>query len=243
MRGMSAFLVMALATAASAGWEDNRCVTCHEIEVLPISLGHTFADWQGSAHARGGVGCEKCHGGDARAADDAAHRGVLPATDPASLVAPARLPSTCGACHKKELQSFESTAHARQLRERGSGATCFTCHRAMATSFPTPRELAERCAVCHDKPLEAQAALAVLATSKMQLRRTQSAMDAARAANPTWYDGALERFHTLERESRDIELSWHTFQTKQVLQDARDLLKLAKSLSDEASVMAHHHAK
>ena len=82
----AAVLLLTLGTARGA-WEGNQCVACHEAERLPISLGHTFQEWHASAHARGGVGCEKCHGGDASAADAAvAHRGVLPGSDPKSLV-------------------------------------------------------------------------------------------------------------------------------------------------------------
>jgi len=62
-------LIVALVVPAQAAWEGNHCVTCHEAERLPISLGHSFEEWHASAHARGGVSCEKCHGGDPTASD------------------------------------------------------------------------------------------------------------------------------------------------------------------------------
>jgi hypothetical protein len=237
-------LLLALAVPACADWETNSCVQCHQREVLPITLGHSFPDWRASVHARDGVGCEKCHGGDPRAAAaDAAHRGVRPATDRESMVHPTRLAATCGACHQREAEAFEGTVHARQLAQKGSGATCFTCHEAMATSLPTPREITARCGVCHDKPVEAQAALAMVAMTKTRLWRTRRVMDTARTANPAWHERAIGRFHDLEREYRAVQLKWHTFDTRAVLQETRDLLKLTNTLAEEADVMIRRGAK
>jgi hypothetical protein len=238
--GLTIAMALAVAGTALAAWDDDQCVKCHEGEVLPITLGHSFADWRTSVHAKGGVGCEKCHGGDPRAMNaDAAHVGVKPASDPDSLVHPTRLPATCGACHPKELAAFEGTVHAKELAAKKSGATCFTCHDAMATSLPTARELSARCGACHDKPLEERAALAVLVSVKTQLYRTRKAVDAAKAANPKWHAGAVDRFHELEKDYHDVQIKWHTFATRDVLQESRELLKLSQGLADEAGLMAH----
>jgi hypothetical protein len=240
----SLVVLVALAAGARGEWEGNTCVQCHQREVLPVTLGHTFADWRASIHARDGVGCEKCHGGDATADDEAqAHRGVRPATEPESSVHPKRLPATCGSCHKKELEAFNGTVHAQQLAEKGTGATCFTCHEAMATSLPTPREMSARCGVCHDRPMQVQTALTMIAMTKTKLWRTRKALDIARTANPTWHDQAIGRFHDLEREYRDIQLKWHTFRTAEVLDDTRDLVKLADAIAKEADVMIRRGSK
>ncbi len=232
-------LAVALAAPAGAAPAGNQCALCHEIERLPISLGHSFEEWQASAHGRGGVGCEKCHGGDPAASDPTvAHRGVLPAAEPGSKVNAQQLAATCGACHAPELEAYSTTVHAQQVRESGQGATCFTCHGSMATSLPSPSELNARCSVCHKKPVEAQVALAVLASAKIRLRRTKRALDAARAPDPAWHEEALRRFHDLERSYGGITLRWHTFAMQAVLQDSRDLLALAKLLDEEAAVRA-----
>jgi len=230
-----AVIISYLVAPASAAWEDNHCVQCHEAEKLPVSLGHSFEDWRASSHARGGVGCEKCHGGDPAArGEEQAHRGVGPASDPKSKIHASRLASTCGACHPKELEAYDSTAHARQVADQQAAATCFTCHGSMATSLPTPADLQARCAVCHEKPVKAQAALTVLAAANNQLYRTRRAVDALKAVDEEWYRGAVERFHKLEETSRQISLEWHTFAMERVLPESRNLLKLGQLLSEEA---------
>jgi len=239
---IASFCLSALLLASGAfADEDNQCVACHETEVLPISLGHSFDDWRGSAHARGGVGCEKCHGGNPEASDaEAAHRGVLPASESGSLVNPVRLPATCGGCHAKQLAAFDATVHARQLKSRQGGATCSTCHGAMATSLPSPNELSLRCAVCHTKPVEAQAALAVFASSKMRMRRAHRTIESMKTTHPEWSRDALERFHSLERMYLEIELEWHKLATRKVIQHSKDLLDLTRNLQEEAEIESRH---
>ncbi len=230
-------LVVALAGRAWAAWEGNSCVTCHDAERLPISLGHSFDEWRGSAHARAGVGCEKCHGGDPTASDATiAHRGVLPASEAASLVSPQHVAHTCGTCHEKEFQAYSGTVHARQVAEHGRGATCLTCHGSMATSLPSPAELGARCGVCHTKPVQAQAALAVVATAKIRLYRTNRTLETLTTADPTWRADAMRRFHELEQRYRDVQLKWHTFAMSAVIRDSSDLLKLTKLLDEEIAV-------
>ena len=229
--------VLAGADRVLAAFEGNHCVSCHETERLPISLGHSFEEWHASAHARAGVGCEQCHGGDPSVSDAAAaHRGVLPAMEADSMVHTRRIAATCGACHPKELAAYRGTIHARQVQERGTGATCFTCHGSMATSLPSPSELSARCGVCHKKPIQTQAALAVLAMAKIHLHRTHRTLEAAKASDPQWQADAMKRFHALEGSYREIQLAWHTFAVDSVLQKSRDVLKLTKLLDEEAEI-------
>lgn len=230
--------LMALVGPVHGAWEGNQCVQCHQTERLPISLGHSFEEWHASAHARAGVACEKCHGGDAAVATlPAAHDGVLPASDPASLVSPQRLAATCGACHSPELQAYASTVHARQVQKDGRGATCMTCHGSMATSLPSPTELSARCGACHKKSVQAQMALVMLASAVNGLRRTNRTLDQT-TADPAWHAEAMQRFHDLERRSVDIALKWHTFAMEAVIRDSHDLIKLTNLLKEEADVRA-----
>jgi hypothetical protein len=217
--------------------EENQCVACHEAEQLPISLGHSFDEWRVSAHGRVGVTCDKCHGGDATAMLAAkAHEGVLTAADAASRVHPAHIAETCGACHQAELTAYSKTVHAKQVGHQKSGATCLTCHGSMAISLPSPAELRARCATCHDKPVEAQAALALLASAKMQLHRVRRSLQTTEAKGAEWHASALERLHEMERKYAGISLQWHTFEMEETARDSRDLLRLGKLLDEEIAV-------
>jgi len=106
----------------------------------------------------------------------------------------------------------------------------------MATSLPSPAELSARCGVCHQKPIKAQAALAVLATAKIRLYRTRRTLELAKAADPAWHADALRRFHDLEHAYREVQLKWHTFAMDAVLRETRDVLKLTKLLDEEVTV-------
>jgi hypothetical protein len=239
MRAPVAALVLGLLVGVAAAEQSaNQCVGCHESEVLPISLGHSFDEWRNSVHGRSRVACEQCHGGDPKAKDAAAaHRGVLPVSDRDSRLHPTHLPTTCGACHPRELQAYGETIHARKLKTEAKGATCFTCHGAMATSLPSPAELNARCAVCHAKPVGAQPALAYLAAAKIQLYRTKRAVDALETAKPDWHHEAIGRLHALEKTYRDLQVRWHGFETARVLDESKDLLRLAKILAEEATIL------
>lgn len=232
---IGAVLVLPARGAEVGGWESNQCVACHQVEQLPISLGHSTSEWQASSHARSGVGCEKCHGGDSSIADvKMAHDGVLPSSDPKSKVSPHNLAATCGGCHERQYAAYKDTVHAKQVEDDGDAATCLTCHGSMATSYPSPRELKARCSVCHEKPVQAQAALSWLAAAKTHLLRARRAIDQARSTAPEWYTGAVARFHSMEKDLASIELEWHKFDTEECLKQSRDLLSLGKLLEEEA---------
>jgi hypothetical protein len=224
-----------VAGAADVTWEANQCVACHQVEQLPISLGHSMSEWRASAHARGGVGCEKCHGGDASAHDaTAAHVGVLPAADAASKVSVHNLAGMCGSCHKEQYEAYKTTVHAKEIKKNGDAATCVTCHGAMATTLPSPAELSARCTTCHDRPVEARSALSWLAAAKIQLLRTQRDLAVTATTEPAWHTDAMTRFHDMEHSYKAIALKWHTFKLESTVHDSRDLLSLAKLLDEEA---------
>ncbi len=153
------------------------------------------------------------------------------------------LPATCGACHTRELGWYDGTVHSKLLKEKHAGATCFTCHGAMATGYPTPRELAERCSVCHPKPVGARESLVMVSAIKLQLQQTEDAVKAAGEANPAWLPGARDRLESLHKDYHGIQLKWHALRTLEVARDCRDLLKLAHALDDEANLMLRRQKK
>jgi len=129
----------------------NLCATCHlQIVQTRSTLTHTD-EWVTSSHALHGVGCEKCHGGDATTSDrTAAHRGVTRASDPSSPVSRGQLPATCGGCHAAETNAFERSTHNELLQTGDAWApTCTTCHSSMAADVLSPTDLERSCAHCH----------------------------------------------------------------------------------------------
>jgi hypothetical protein len=130
---------------------ENRCAACH-IRLVWTESRLTHADeWVTSKHASRNVGCEKCHGGDAKTSDETlAHRGVNKRADASSLVHATKQPGTCGRCHRAEVSAFAGSAHHRLLLDGDAAApTCTSCHTSMAADVPSPVALEARCLQCH----------------------------------------------------------------------------------------------
>ncbi len=147
----AACLVVVLAAGTAGAQTLGRCATCHFANYLSVPGASHLGEWAQSAHARAGVGCESCHGGDARTVVPAeAHAGVIDPKLPTSPVAPANLPATCGKCHEAEAAAFRRGPHYALLARGEAGApTCSTCHGAMTARVPSPAALEARCASCH----------------------------------------------------------------------------------------------
>ena len=96
-------------------YSKNQCVNCHAKSSLP-NLSSRYMDWHFSAHKTYGVGCDRCHGGDATARDpQRAHKGVIPSSSKQSRLSLERLPETCGTCHKAVVNSFVESVHYQKL--------------------------------------------------------------------------------------------------------------------------------
>ncbi len=151
--GLTSTLVALLGLAASVSAQQvmGRCATCHFANYLSVPGASHLSEWASSAHAREGVGCESCHGGDSTTVvPGQAHRGVVAPRLSWSSVAPANLPATCGACHADELAAFRRSPHDQPLmRGTANAPTCSTCHGAMTARVPSPAVLEARCANCH----------------------------------------------------------------------------------------------
>lgn len=213
----------------------NECVACHDVEHLPITLGHSMSEWRASEHARSGVTCEDCHGGDASIKDvTKAHVGVLPSSDKASKVSPANLAATCGSCHEKQYDAYKTTVHAKPTKDDAETANCVTCHGSMATSYPALQEMNSRCSDCHERRVEARAALSWLVSAKKELLRARRSVDEAKSVVPEWSNDAVARFHSMEKDLEAIEIKWHQFNMEDSIHESRNLLGLAKLLGEEA---------
>lgn len=133
-------------------YKSNTCVQCHSQLVEPLLVSSKHLEWQFSAHEAKGVGCEKCHGGDAAAKDKKkAHAGILPSTNIESRLSMRNQPDTCGACHQNIIAEFMKSSHYKQLKGIGLGPSCGNCHGHMATQVVYEASAtADLCARCHD---------------------------------------------------------------------------------------------
>lgn len=95
---LGTFLTWSSPVAAGA----EPCLPCH-MEKTPAAV----AQWQGSAHAKAGIGCEKCHGTD----HDRMVRGEARVTM-----------KVCGPCHEKALKEHRASRHGMGLHS-GWGCT------------------------------------------------------------------------------------------------------------------------
>ena len=144
-------MAVCAATPAAAQPLMTRCVSCHLANRAMVPSPQHLVEWEQSAHQKRGIGCDKCHGGDAwadRPVD--AHRGVFPAVSGKSTVNPANLVRTCAPCHSRNAQAFSTSLHETLVQsDERRAPTCITCHGAMTARVPSPSVLEARCAACH----------------------------------------------------------------------------------------------
>jgi hypothetical protein len=150
-------IALTITAFAVASAQQSRCADCHFASPAPpFSVGSRdweghLRDWDLSAHARSGVGCEKCHGGDPTTFEPiVAHRGILHWMNPASPVHRMNLPKTCGTCHAGPFVAFQKSRHFALLQGGNPVVpTCTTCHGAAGENRPSPKALERECASCH----------------------------------------------------------------------------------------------
>ena len=141
---------LALGATGAAAQSQSRCADCHFANPGSVSASH-LGEWDLSAHGRGNVGCETCHGGDPRSFEPfVAHKDILARPNPASPVHRANLPKTCGTCHTGPFVAFQRSKHyALLLANDKNGPTCTTCHGEAAGVRLSPKALEGQCASCH----------------------------------------------------------------------------------------------
>jgi hypothetical protein len=208
----------------------SLCADCHVATATPRSRAHLI-DWQRSAHAAHGVGCESCHGGDRAAIEPMrAHLAILGSEDPASPVHRRNLPATCGACHQRPSEQFGLSRHAALLRV-GSGIdapTCSTCHGEGGASLPSPEDVRTQCAQCHGvgKPAGHPEFPPAARLVMVQYRAARTMVDEVRAFIPLVADpdhrasldteatraalavrGAGDALHTMDYDAIDEKLT------------------------------------
>ncbi|HSR53434.1 MAG TPA: cytochrome c3 family protein [Acidobacteriota bacterium] len=162
--------------AAEESHQDSSCITCHDV-FKETPIGDMVEPFLKGVHARAGLGCESCHGGDPSTSDkelsmspDRGYKGV-----------PARgdMPQFCGSCHSSaeymrrfdpslridQVAEYRTSVHGQKLAEGDANvATCISCHGVhgmLPASNPLasvhPANVADTCATCHaDAELMAQ---------------------------------------------------------------------------------------
>lgn len=219
--------VALLAIAAPARAQPSRCEQCHFANFFDVPAPLRLADWPESAHARHGVGCDRCHGGDPTTfVPQDAHRGILGSRRAASPVNRANLPYTCASCHAGEVASFVKSRHLAVLQQGSANApSCSTCHGAMTARRPSPPAFEEACARCHTAesagavyPLAARGALdeintieGVLADAGVRIARVRDPMrrqqlTAQQALVHSALLGAIDAMHAFDLGALKIRI-------------------------------------
>lgn len=210
---------------------ENNCVNCHRevVQQDTAQPAHSFAEWEKSVHAKNGVTCDVCHGGDPSAKDKAAaHKNVARSSDQESRIYFNKLPDTCGACHAQELKGFKESAHYKELESSGKGPNCVTCHGSMATRVMTPREMESICTICHRRPTYAYAALLTLQSSQKLLDqlRSQLKLSQEQHLDVSGQSADLDRAKQTYRQTLQL---WHMFDMSKVMTESQNLNQLIRN--------------
>ena len=208
---------------AVAKLSNNQCVNCHAKSSLPANISSRYLDWHFSAHKTNGIGCDKCHGGDATARDaQRAHKGITLSSQKESRLSSENLPETCGSCHKAVVNSFVESVHYQKLNSSGLGPSCNTCHSHMGSSVATfPTDAATYCTLCHnstngllpqrpDIPAKAKKVMESIGRATYAVKFAQ---DLLKEAQDRKVDVAeqIEDMRLLQQLLHETKVGWHSF--------------------------------
>ena len=226
----AAFLVPAF-SAAETG--PDGCRDCHKDEKFRVQnkkIYDYYREWQGSAHDRAGLSCTACHGGDpSKQSAEEAHKGMLPQSHPDSPFHFANIPRTCGGCHPQILARFEKSRHYEQLKAKGRGPSCVTCHGALDTRVYYTTVVERSCAKCHNSKTRNHPE--IVAQAREILGRLNHA-NGYRKGLSFYYKsiGRPEAMLEVDRAYDDIVQFWHEFDFKRLGPRSEELLAALKAL-------------
>lgn len=135
---------------------ESTCGQCHGnpaiVQKANLPGGNIVSQFHDSIHGRALAGaaaasaptCTNCHG---------AH-SILPKSDPQSRTNRARIPDTCGSCHKQERAQYATSTHGQMWQDGNMGAPvcsdCHTAHQISQHEHPGFRTgLVNECGTCH----------------------------------------------------------------------------------------------
>lgn len=150
---------LAVAMAGAAESTESVCLQCHG--GMEGHLGAPVGEWRESVHARNGISCHGCHGGDP--------------TDFAMAMSPERgfigvpeyeeVPQFCGRCHVGVLEDYLDSAHGQAVAE--GGAQCVICHNNHDVQEAQLELINEdSCTRCHDYGRAAEIKTALAETDR-----------------------------------------------------------------------------
>lgn len=119
---------------------DDACVTCHSKQ-----KDNVVSIFQTSTHGRGGILCNRCHGGDASQPEKAkAHADrFIGKPDTAGTL------EMCGRCHRQPLEFFKGSRHVA-ARPNAARLDCVECHGVHAIgAYSESFRWTQFCAGCH----------------------------------------------------------------------------------------------
>jgi nitrate/TMAO reductase-like tetraheme cytochrome c subunit len=145
----------------------NSCVECHAL--MGEKLAAPISALQDDVHAKRGLSCAACHGGDPSQNDPGL--AMSPRKGFVGKPKPRDVPAFCGKCHSNaefmktfnpslridQEAEYQTSVHGKLIRQGDAKpATCISCHgyhgiRAVADSNAPvyPLKVAETCAKCH----------------------------------------------------------------------------------------------
>lgn len=151
--------------------QTNSCVSCH------LEIGDEYAEpvegMKGDVHARQGLWCEACHGGDPTLGFDGDLEAAMdPAKGYVGVPERTEIPQFCAKCHSDpnfmrkynpristdQLDRYKTSTHGKLLLQQGDTkvATCTDCHGVHgilnakdSRSAVYPLSIPETCGKCH----------------------------------------------------------------------------------------------
>ena len=158
----SAFMFVLPGAVAEA---PNTCVDCHSALDAPLNVNADL--FAASIHARKGITCASCHGGDPASADNAMNKKA----GFKGTITRQQIPELCGKCHSDaaymrqynpslrtdQLAQYRTSIHGKKLLAGdGRVAVCTDCHSVHeirpasdARSTVNPLNIAATCSHCH----------------------------------------------------------------------------------------------
>lgn len=175
--------VLAVPAEGQDRGKESSCIACHS--GLDAALSEPVGKWTGSIHARNGITCASCHGGDPA---DPGMEAMSPEKGFRGVPKGAKIPELCARCHPGVAEDYRDSAHGKAL---GSGGPqCVTCHGAHAVAEATPELInRDRCTACHGYGRADEIKSALTSTD----------------ARISRIDGRIRGFHRIGYVTKDLE--------------------------------------